>query len=381
MLLAATQVAYAQKPVKVQGVIDGSKADMKLEIYLEQRMGAGNFADGCDTLVVKKGKFSYTKQIEGITKAWIGGGENQGVMPCNVYLVPGETMKLTLKGGEYFYGGSKIYQECNETDLAVTPLYQDFNNYYEKAIERIQALQQKQTPQEEIQAISQKMSDTLMTKRQAYADKTKAYFESHKNTEGAALYLIGHLGAEEIYNQLNNEMKQGRVGQYLKASMDYAAEQRAAQEKAAAEAQAKLDAMSGAPAKDFTLKDLNGKDLSLSSLRGKYVVLDFWGSWCGWCIKGIPDMKKYYEKYAGKFEILGIDCNDSDEAWRKAVKQYELPWLHVYNPRSSSVLSDYAIQGFPTKIVIDPQGNVAKIIVGEDPAFYEYLDQILSKVQ
>ena len=48
----------------------------------------------------------------------------------------------------------------------------------------------------------------------------------------------------------------------------------------------------GQMAPDFTLKDLQGNDLSLSSLRGKYVVLDFWGSWCGWCIKGIPDMKE-----------------------------------------------------------------------------------------
>ena len=63
----------------------------------------------------------------------------------------------------------------------------------------------------------------------------------------------------------------------------------------------------GIEAPDFTLNDLNGKPLTLSSLRGKYVILDFWGSWCGWCIKGIPQMKEYYQKYAGKFEILGID--------------------------------------------------------------------------
>ena len=50
-------------------------------------------------------------------------------------------------------------------------------------------------------------------------------------------------------------------------------------------------------APDFTLNDINGKPLALSSLRGKYVVIDFWGSWCGWCIKGIPKMKEYYAKY------------------------------------------------------------------------------------
>ena len=50
-------------------------------------------------------------------------------------------------------------------------------------------------------------------------------------------------------------------------------------------------------APDFTLNDINGKPLVLSSLRGKYVILDFWGSWCVWCIRGIPNMKEYYNKY------------------------------------------------------------------------------------
>ncbi len=131
----------------------------------------------------------------------------------------------------------------------------------------------------------------------------------------------------------------------------------------------------GAP--DFTLKDLNGKDTSLSSLVGKPLVLDFWGSWCIWCIRGFPKMKEYYQKYAGKFEILGIDCNDSDEAWRKAVKENDLPWLQVYCPDGSSVFDDYDIQGFPTKIILDARGRVMKTFLGEDPAFYQYLDEIL----
>ena len=130
-------------------------------------------------------------------------------------------------------------------------------------------------------------------------------------------------------------------------------------------------------APDFTLNDINGKPLTLSSLRGKYVILDFWGSWCGWCIKGIPQMKEYYQKYAGKFEILGIDCNDPEEKWKAAVEKYELPWLHVYNPRGDSkVLEQYEIQGFPTKIIVGPDGKIVKTIIGEDPAFYTFLDEL-----
>ena len=129
-------------------------------------------------------------------------------------------------------------------------------------------------------------------------------------------------------------------------------------------------------APDFTLNDINGKPLTLSSLQGKYVILDFWGSWCPWCIKGFPPMKEYYQKYAGKFEILGIDCNDPEEKWKAAVDKYELPWLHVYNPRDSKVLEDYGIQGFPTKIIIDPKGQIVETIVGEDPRFYTLLDEL-----
>ena len=133
---------------------------------------------------------------------------------------------------------------------------------------------------------------------------------------------------------------------------------------------------SGNAAPDFTLNDLSGKPLTLSSLRGKYVILDFWGSWCVWCIKGFPQMKEYYQKYAGKFEILGIDCNDTEAKWKAAVEKYELPWLHVYNPRDSKVLEQYEIQGFPTKIIIGPDGNIVKTIIGEDPAFYTFLDEL-----
>ena len=132
----------------------------------------------------------------------------------------------------------------------------------------------------------------------------------------------------------------------------------------------------GPEAPDFTLNDINGKPLTLSSLRGKYVVLDFWGSWCIWCIKGMPKMKEYYAKYAGKLEILGIDCNDSEEKWKAAVAEHQLPWLHVYNTDESGLLEKYGIEGFPTKVVIDPEGHVANVVVGEDPAFYTYLDKL-----
>ena len=135
--------------------------------------------------------------------------------------------------------------------------------------------------------------------------------------------------------------------------------------------------VSGAKAPDFTAKKVDGTDFTLSSLQGKYVVIDFWGSWCKWCIKGIPDMKAAYAKYKGKVEFVGVACRDSEEKWKAATAKYELPWISVLNPADNDLVKVYEVQGFPTKIVLDPQGRITKVVLGEDPAFYPYLDSVL----
>ena len=151
-----------------------------------------------------------------------------------------------------------------------------------------------------------------------------------------------------------------------------------AAEAAAAAAEQPETASNEGMAPDFELPDLQGNKLSLSSLRGKYVVLDFWGSWCIWCVRGIPKMKEYYAKYKDKMEILGIDCRDSEVKWKAAVEQHGLPWLQVRcsDEELPTIGHLYGIEGFPTKAVVDPEGKLLKVVVGEDPAFYTYLDEL-----
>lgn len=138
----------------------------------------------------------------------------------------------------------------------------------------------------------------------------------------------------------------------------------------------------GKPAPDFELPDPEGKAVKLSDFRGKWVMLDFWGSWCGWCIKGIPQMKEQYEVLKNRnVEFLSIDCGDTRDKWLDALKQYELPWVNVWtnpeSPQATQPSTIYAIQGYPTKLVINPEGNIALIVVGEDPTFYEQLTNLL----
>lgn len=126
----------------------------------------------------------------------------------------------------------------------------------------------------------------------------------------------------------------------------------------------------------FTLPSIDAESVSLESLRGKWVILDFWGSWCSWCIKGFPELKQFYADHGGKVEVVGIDCNDADADWRKAVADNDLQWINIADDGSVNVA--YAIEAFPTKVVIDTAGVIRMKVVGEDPDFYANLADLLS---
>ena len=205
------------------------------------------------------------------------------------------------------------------------------------------------------------------------------YLKAHASQDASVCLLSNISGLEkkkEAFMLLDASVREGRMRPLYD---NMVAEEEEAQQAEAQEKEAMKKQAEGLEAPAFTLDDLNGKPLSLASLRGKYVVLDFWGSWCVWCIKGFPKMKEYYAKYPGKFEILGVDVNDTVEKWQAAVKKHELPWLHVYCPKDATVLSDFGVTGFPTKIIIGPDGKIVKSILGEDPAFYTLLDELFGK--
>ena len=284
--------------------------------------------------------------------------------------IPGERLELVKDEKNITQmQGSQFYVDYNKADQSIEEPHMALTNFVGECQYRIHNGES----EEQVMKDYDEKSPVLA---KALADAVMAYVKAHPDQDAAAA-LIAMLDddteAIEAAAALLTERARGSVAAELYKSILADAQKEAEEE-------ARQEGMTGNPAPDFTLNDINGKPLALSSLRGKWVIIDFWGSWCKWCIKGIPDMKEYYTKYNGKLEILGVDCNDTVEKWKNAVKEYELPWLHVYcdmDNEENNPLALYGVRGFPTKVIVDPKGNVAKVIVGEDPAFYEYLDQVL----
>lgn len=228
---------------------------------------------------------------------------------------------------------------------------------------------------EELSASGQSDSEEMNKLREQYTSIQKDYINSNPEKQASLIALMNLDGKDfiSVYETLPANLKSSILfplveKQYsgIKKSLEMEKKQQALQ--------------SGeVKAPNFTLKDLEGKDVSLSDFKGKWVILDFWGSWCPWCIKGFPELKEAYNKYAGKLEIIGVDCKESESDWKAGVEKYQLPWVNVYNPEGTDILNEYGVQGFPTKAIIDPEGKIRNITVGHDPNFFNVLSELMDK--
>lgn len=133
----------------------------------------------------------------------------------------------------------------------------------------------------------------------------------------------------------------------------------------------------GKPAIAIHKRDRYGNPIDLAALKGKYVLLDFWGSWCGPCRKSNPELKALYRQYHERgFEIIGIAAeaaltiDESRANWIQALTEDDLPWPQVLNNEGVEeydAVKTYAVTAFPTKILVDKDGKIVDRFIGIGP--------------
>ncbi|WP_269236537.1 TlpA family protein disulfide reductase [Flavobacterium flavigenum] len=139
----------------------------------------------------------------------------------------------------------------------------------------------------------------------------------------------------------------------------------------------------GNTAPGFNYENQKGGKTSLENLKGKYVYIDLWATWCGPCREEIPFLQKVEEKYKGKnieFVSISIDAIKDQPKWSKFIVDKKLggTQLLAENEWESKIMKDYSVQGVPTFILVDPNGNIvtARAPKPSDPKLIELLNSL-----
>ena len=278
---------------------------------------------------------------------------------ASMLLLPGDKISISGRLDDLTISGSELYESLEALDGI-----QSLEKEYTMAQKELRPLYASE--QENKDAIDS--LDAVISSLSAKLNAQRMDFVKNNPSSPAAAYMTLVMPAKEsieAYGMLDESLKTNAIWSVV----DYivTANRNNLTKKANWE-----NMKPGVQAPDFKLRNLDG----LASFKGKYVLLDFWGTWCGWCIKGIPDMKEYYAKYKDRIEFVGIDCRDTEEKWKEGVAKHELPWTNLYNGDGQEIVIAYGVQGYPTKIIIDPEGKIVEAFLGEDPALYKKLDEL-----
>ena len=126
----------------------------------------------------------------------------------------------------------------------------------------------------------------------------------------------------------------------------------------------------GEKAPEFTTQLVSGENYSLSNSKGNYVLLYFWGSWCGPCIRNAPELVTLSENYKSKFfekdsklEILSVALEKKGKKWKRVANKFGFNWelqvVHIHKiVLNSSIANKYGVLEIPSKFLIDPDGNI-----------------------
>ena len=146
---------------------------------------------------------------------------------------------------------------------------------------------------------------------------------------------------------------------------------------------------------------INSEPIKLADLRGKVVLLDFWGTWCGPCVGGMPDLMDLYDKYHDKgLVIIGIhddSMNSVKELEKKIGELSKKNWNGRKIPFAialdgggycriegtgkaarGATTAAYGVQSWPTTVLIDKHGKIFSNGSGTEFFIDKWLEKLLA---
>ena len=335
ILAAAAALAACTSPNKY--VIQGQLEDFEGKLYL---VNANDTATPIDSTVVENGVFRLEGEIATPAAGFLlSGPDSAREFAMRLFIEPGA---ITV-----------ACPDAESTPIATgTPANDASAAYYRQYIALVENFRAAATD-EERGAIDAEMDQLL----------EQTYNANVGNVFGASLLQ------EQSYNLSGQEL----LDELAKFPEAMLAVDPLAKLKAHAEKKVRVDV--GQPYIDVEQPDADGQTLTLKSVvenpANKYVLVDFWASWCGPCMREVPYLVKTYKEFHGKgFEIYGISFDTDREKWLAAVKEKELNWVHVseLNRFNCQAGSDYAVNAIPSNFLVNTADGtiVARNLRGEE---------------
>ena len=213
---------------------------------------------------------------------------------------------------------------------------------------------------DQIRAISEQLTQIANEFRAATTEEAQnAAYQKYNETIEKSMAENGD-NIVGYFCFLNGDSSQMDAGELREVFGKYPAFARYARsQKLLANAEKREATQPGKKFVDFEVK-YNGETKRLSDYvgKGKYVLVDFWASWCGPCIRQTEVLKQIYKKYGREIlDVLGVAVWDEPDATLKAIKDHQLPWESILN--AQTIPTDlYGITGIPCIILFGPDGTI-----------------------
>lgn len=129
------------------------------------------------------------------------------------------------------------------------------------------------------------------------------------------------------------------------------------------EAQPGVPLKAGNKAPDFTAELIDGSSLALSDLKGKPVIINFWATWCGPCVREMPAFERLKEDFGDEIGIIAVNCGDDADTVKDFVDEngYTFP---VALDENYEVAMLYPSNSIPYTVVLDANGKITHVSTG-----------------